>query len=108
MLHQRHDVADGGTYCLHTHAFFKDYDFFRIGKPSRIAFNDRDVREDDKFLVPSESRFCFSVPWFKVYDKNQIDAYAACFRTVIENHEQLLEKDISDGRGGRWYGSENR
>ena len=99
---------DGGNYCLHTHAFFKDYDFFRIGKPSRIAFNDRDVREDDKLLAPSESRFCFSVPWFKVFDKEWIDAYAACFRTVIGNHEQLLGKDIPDGSGGRWYGFENK
>lgn len=99
---------DGGNFCLHTHAFFRDFDLYHLGKPSRIAFNDRDVRLDDAALKPSESRFCFSVPWFKTFDKAWIDAYAACFRTVIENHEELLDRSDASAQGGRWYGMDNQ
>ena len=98
---------DGGNFCLHTHPFFKNFDLYNLGKPSRIAFNDRDVREDDIYLKPSESRWCFSVPWLKKFDTEWIDAYAQVFRTVIENHEQLLDKDREQKQGGRWYGTEN-
>lgn len=102
------DCWDGGNYCLHTHQFFKDFDLFNLGKPSRIAFNDRDVREDDHLCEPSERRYCFSAPWFKHYDKEWIERYAAAFRKVIENYEQLLVSDGDDGQGGRWYGTENQ
>lgn len=98
---------DGGNFCLHTHPFFRDFDLYHMGTPSRIAFNDRDVRLDDEYLKPSESRFCFNIPWFKKFDKEWIEAYAECFRTVIENHEELLEKDERGSQGGRWYGQEN-
>ncbi|MBR6525343.1 MAG: aminotransferase class I/II-fold pyridoxal phosphate-dependent enzyme [Clostridia bacterium] len=98
---------DGGNFCLHTHPFFKNFDFYNLGKPSRIAFNDRDVREDDIYLKPSESRWCFSVPWLKKFDKEWIEAYANVYRTVIENHEQLLDADRKQQQGGRWYGTDN-
>lgn len=98
---------DGANFCLHNHEFFKTFDLYHLGKPSRIAYNDHDVRLDDQYLKPSESRFCFSIPWFKKFDQEMIDAYAACYRTVIENHEQLIEKKEDDEQGGRWYGMEN-
>ena len=98
---------DGGNFCLHTHNFFKTFDLFHAGKPSRIIFNDRDVREDDKYLKPSEERYCFSVPWFKHFDKEWIEAYANAYRKVIENHEQLLEGDADKQQGGRWFGTAN-
>ena len=78
-----------------------------MGTPSRIAFNERDVRADDEYLRPSENILCFSAPWFKHYNKEWIEAYAAAFRKVIENHEQLLEGDADKIQGGRWYGNEN-
>ena len=77
------------------------------GKPTRITFNDRDAREDDKLLAASEERSCFSVPWFKHYDKEWIELYASAFRKVIENHKELLENDNNTAQGGRWYGAEN-
>jgi len=98
---------DGGNFCLHTHQFFKTFDLDHNGKPSRIAYNDRDVRLDDEKCKPSESICCFSVPWFKHFDKEWIEAYAAAFRKVIENHEQLLESDTDKAQSGRWYGSTN-
>jgi hypothetical protein len=61
------------------------------------------VREDDVNCAPSESIFCFSVPWFKHYNKEWIEKYAAAIKKVIANHEQLLESDEA-ATGGRWHG----
>ncbi len=98
---------DGGNFCLHTHPFFKTFDLRHEGAPSRIVYNDRDVRLDDDLCRPSERIECFSVPWFKHFDKVWIDRFAAAFKKVIDNHEQLLEHDAGEGQGGRWYGTEN-
>ena len=101
------DCWEGGNFCLHTHSFFKTFDLFNEGKPSRIAYNDRDVREEDDKCAPSESIYCFSVPWFKHFDKEWIEKYAQVFRKVVENHEQLLDGDNDKTQGGRWYGMTN-
>ena len=98
---------EGGNYCLHTHSYFKSYDLFGLGKPTRIAFNDRDIGEDDKLLAPSEEISCFSVPWFKHFDKEWIEKYAEVFRKVAENYRELLDGDDDKEQGGRWHGQEN-
>ena len=98
---------EGGNYCLHTHKFFKTFDLFHTGKPGRIAFADRDVREDDKYLQPSEEKYCIGMPWFKKYDKEWIDLYASSIRKVVENYEELLDGDVDKTQGGRWHGNEN-
>lgn len=98
---------EGGNYCLHTHKFFQDFDLLKLGKPGRIAFSDRDVREDDKYLKKSEEKQCFTVPPFKKYDKEWIELYAAAYRKVVENYEDLLEGDTDKVSGGRWHGAEN-
>lgn len=99
---------EGANFCLHTHPLFKDFDFFHLGKPSRIAFAERDVRELDEACKPSESICCLSLPAFKKYMPEYIDKYIEAFRTVCENHEQLLENEDGSYAGGRWYGAENR
>ncbi|MBQ3079779.1 MAG: DegT/DnrJ/EryC1/StrS family aminotransferase [Clostridia bacterium] len=98
---------DGGNFCLHTHPFFKTFDLFGMGMPTRIAFNERDVRLDDEHLKRSEEYECFSIPWFKHFDKEWIEIYAGALRKVVLNHEQLLESDLEKKQGGRWYGTEN-
>ena len=98
---------DGGNFCLHTHPFFKDFDLRNSGKPSRIEYNDRDVRLDDDKCKPSEDKLCFSAPWFKHFDKEMIELHANAFKKVIENHMQLIEGDTNSAQGGRWYGTEN-
>ena len=99
---------DGANYCLHTHRLFKDYDFFKLGKPTRQVFNDRDLAGDLDACAPSEKRYAFLIPWFKHYDKEWIERYAAAFRKVIENHQQLLDADAREAQGGRWYGFDNK
>ena len=98
---------EGANFCLHTHDFFKTFNLFGTEKPSRIAFADRDVREDDKYLKPSEEKYCFSVPWFKKYDKEWIETYANVFKKVVANYQQLLDGDLDKTQGGRWHGSDN-
>ena len=99
---------EGANFCLHTHPLFKTFDLTHCGTPSRIRYNDRDVREDDRLCDPSLEKYCFSVPRFNYLDKDVIDRYAAGYRKVIENHRQLLESDAKEAQGGRWYGSENQ
>jgi len=94
---------DGGNYCLHTHKIFHDMDLYHVGKPSRIAFAEHDVRAEDAVCDSSVKRQCFSVPWFKHYNKEWIEKYAAAIRKVVENHEQLLVDD-TERIGGRWHG----
>ncbi len=96
----------GGNFCLHTHKFFKTFDLYNIGKPSRIAYSDRDAREDDDLCKPSEEMWCFSVPWFKHYDKEWIERYAEGFRKVVENHLEIVD-DAERAQGGRWHGTSN-
>jgi len=98
---------EGGNFCLHTHPFFKTFDMTNKGVPSRIANNDRDVRNDDPLCDPSLEKFCFSAPRFNYLDKEIINLFAAGYRKVIENHMDLLENDSKEAQGGRWYGSEN-
>ena len=98
---------DGANYCLHTHPFFQTFDLRHEGKPSRIAYNETDVRELDALCKPSTEIQCFSVPWFKHYEPEVIETYVRIFRKVIENHEQLLENTGDGEQGGRWYGTTN-
>ena len=102
---------DGLNFCLHNHKFFKTFDLFNRGTPSRIAFAAKDVREDDHACRPSEEKYCFTVPWFKQYDEALIRRFASAFRKVVENHMELV--DITQGQavphqGGKWYGFENQ
>ena len=101
-------ASTGANYPLHTHGFFKTFDFDGSGMPTRIANADRDVRELDKNLGESERIQCFSVPWLKKYNKEWIEKIAECYKNVIENHEALLSPE-KDGvnQGGRWHGFTN-
>ena len=98
---------EGGNYCLHTHPYFTSFDRFGNGAPTRIAFSDRDARDDDSKCAPSEKVQCIQVPWFKHFDKEWIEAYANAFKKVINNYELLLEDDDSNASGGRWHGTTN-
>ncbi len=98
---------EGGNFPLHTHAFFKTFDFWGIGKPSRIAFADRDVRELDKGIAHAEGIRCVTMPRFVKFRPEVIDLYVEAIHNIIENHEQLLEAGNGTDGGGRWYGASN-
>lgn len=97
---------EGANYALHTHPYFKTYDLFKEGKPTRLAHNDRDILAEDDKCKPSENIYSFTLPKFNAFHKEWIEKYAAAVRKVFLNHEQLLEEDDSKKQGGRWYGTE--
>ena len=103
-------VSVGGNRALHTHEYFKTFDLYHAGVPTRIQFAERDVRELDKALPVTESIEIFSVPWFKKCDRESIEMYANAFRKVAENYKELLEKapKRTKGADGRrfFYGDE--
>lgn len=98
-------VGAGGNFPLHTHNLFKEFDLTNIGKPTRIAFADRDVRETDAALVPSEKVMMIRAPWFKKLYPEYLDFVAAGYRRVALNAEQLLGSIAEKKKEGRWYGT---
>lgn len=82
--------AEGGSsgrgcnFPLHLHPVLNEADVYRDGRPTRIAFSDRDVRQKSGSLPVTErlgSR-CLGVPWFKHDRPESIKHYAAAFRKV--------------------------
>ncbi|MDC7245705.1 MAG: DegT/DnrJ/EryC1/StrS family aminotransferase, partial [Sphaerochaetaceae bacterium] len=77
----------GGNEPLHLHPFFHTADIFNTGKPTSISFGQRDVRQGVGTLKNSENikKYSLAIPWFKHFEKKQIDAYIHAFKKVIEN-----------------------
>ncbi len=76
---------------LHVHPALNMPDVYRDGKPTRIAFADRDVRQGPGSLPVSEAlaERIFGIPWFKKDRPEQIEKFAAAFRKVAENADKL-------------------
>lgn len=102
--------VNGSNFPLHTHPIFQTYDGMGLGKPSRIAFAHRDVRELDAALKPSEEIICGGLPYFRKFMPEYIELYAKGFRKVAENYQQLLKINQDDNGqvDGQWYGKVNR
>jgi len=74
----------GVNFPLHLHPVLNTADAFNDGKPTRLAFAQRDVREAVGSLPVSESlsERAFGVPWFKRDWPEKIEQYANAFRKV--------------------------
>ncbi|MFQ6048674.1 MAG: DegT/DnrJ/EryC1/StrS family aminotransferase [Phycisphaerae bacterium] len=83
----------GCNFPLHLHPVFNDADVYGDGKPTRIAFSDRDVRQPPGSLPVSEAlaERCFGVPWFKHDRAESIARYAAAYRKVALQADKLLK-----------------
>jgi len=82
----------GANFPLHTHNVFHWGDALNAGKPTMIAFTERDVRQGPGTLPVAESigEIVIGVPWFK-HDRPEIIAeYAAAYRKVALQAERLL------------------
>ncbi len=81
----------GANAPLHLHPMFHTADIFRQGKPTMIAFGQRDVRQGPGTLPVSENviNSACSVPWFKKDRPDDIAEYAAAFRKVAEQADKL-------------------
>lgn len=69
---------------LHVHRVFHDADVFRMGRPTMIAFGQRDVRQGPGSLPVAEAlpTSVLRMPWFKRDLPEWIETYAAVFRKV--------------------------
>ena len=84
-------VSPGANILLHLHPVLNEADVYGDGKPTRIAFADRDLRQPQGSLPVTESlpARCYSIPWFKHNRTGVIDRFADAFRKVAENADQL-------------------
>jgi len=76
---------------LHLHAVMNDMDVYGDGKPTRIAFADRDLRQGPGSLPVTEglAGHVITVPWFKHDRPESIERYAAGFRKVSRHAAEL-------------------
>ncbi|MGB7157359.1 MAG: DegT/DnrJ/EryC1/StrS family aminotransferase [Tepidisphaeraceae bacterium] len=77
---------------MHVHPALNMPDVYHDGKPTRIAFSDRDVRQGPGSLPVSEAlaERVFGIPWFKKDRPEQIERYAMAYRKVALNAKKLL------------------
>ncbi len=90
--------AEGVGWCgpganapLHLHPVFHTADIFRQGRPTMVAFGQRDVRQGPGTLPVSEriGQIAFGVPWFKQDRPEQIAMFATAYRKVAEHADGL-------------------
>ena len=91
-------VNPGANMPLHTHPLFHTADIFGQGKPTMVAFGQRDVRQGPGSLPATEraNETTFSLPWFKRLVPEVMDQYIAAFRKVADN-AAVLTQGISEG-----------
>ncbi len=82
----------GANEPLHLHPVFHEADLFRQGRPTVLAFGQRDVRQGRGDLPVSEAvpHTVFAVPWFKHNRPEVIQQYADAYRKVAECADRLL------------------
>ena len=85
-------ASPGANLLLHLHPVFNEADIYGHGKPTRIAYSDRDVRQPRGSLPVTESipARTYSIAWFKHYRPRVIEEYTLAFRKVAENAEELM------------------
>jgi len=89
--------AEGGdswraaNFPLHLHPVFNTADIYGDGRPTRIAFSHRDVRQGPGSLPVSEAlgERSLGVPWFKRCRREQIDQFVAAYRKVAIRADEL-------------------
>ena len=91
---QAENVAIGGlgNFPLHLHNVFNEADLFNQGKPTALAFGQRDVRQGKGALPVSEitpSRI-FRYSRFTKLDKDLIGRFVNTIKQVIDNRGELL------------------
>ncbi len=83
--------SPGCNFALHLHPVLNEADVYGDGKPTRIAFSDRDLRQPAGSLPVTEAiqAECFNIPWFKHYRTEILDQHIAAYRKVAENLDAL-------------------
>ena len=81
----------GTNFPMHDHPVLNQTDIYGDGKPTRIAFSDRDLRQTAESLPISAGILerAFQVPWFKHDRPESIERYAAAIRKVAIQADKL-------------------
>lgn len=84
-------IGRGASFPLHLHPVLNTADIYGDGRPTRIAFADRDVRQCPGSLPVAEALAgrCLGIPWFKRYYPEHIDQFVAAFRKVALQADRL-------------------
>jgi dTDP-4-amino-4,6-dideoxygalactose transaminase len=93
----------GCNFPLHTHSLLQEADVYHEGGPTRSVHSKVDPRQGDESLPHTEAAnsLCFGIPWLKKFRPEQIKEYAAAYRKVAENYQELLEDDTHQKVVGR-------
>ena len=91
-------AAEGVPYnrglhpALHMHPLLNSADVYSDGKPTRLAFSSRDVRQPPESLPVTESveDSVFGVPAFKKDRPDDIERFAGAYRKVAMQAASLL------------------
>lgn len=84
-------VVSGGYPCYHLHPFWNECDVYGDGKPTRIAFSSRDLRQGPGDCPNAENIVgrLVGVPRMIVYNEELVDRLAEAYRKVLSNIDQL-------------------
>ena len=87
-------VGPLGNFPLHLHPVFTEADLFHQGRPTAVAFGQRDVRQGQGALPVAENAInrIFRYPRFTQPDHAEIDRFVAAIRKVIDHRGELLKK----------------
>jgi dTDP-4-amino-4,6-dideoxygalactose transaminase len=86
-------IGRGANFPLHLHPLLNEADIYHDGKPTRIAFSQRDLRQPAGSLPVSENLRdrVFGIPWFKTDRGQVIEQFAAAYRKVAMQAEKLMQ-----------------
>jgi dTDP-4-amino-4,6-dideoxygalactose transaminase len=105
------NIRAGMNMPLHLHPIFNTADIYGDGKPTRIAFSSRDLRQKPGSLPVTEAANAraFAIPSFKRYYPTVIREYADAVRKVVARHEELLAGDTGNPKAlGGWFFARHR
>ena len=87
----------GCNLALHKHPLFSDIDVYGHGKPTQAANLPDGIsyrQNEVKFPVADKIQdHTFFAPWFKHFDKENIDIYISVLKKIVDNHKELLPGD---------------
>jgi dTDP-4-amino-4,6-dideoxygalactose transaminase len=84
----------GVNFPLHLHPVLHKADVYHDGKPTTVAFSQRDVRQGPGSLPVCEriAQRSFAIPWFKHDRPDAIRRYANAYKKVALNADKLLKR----------------
>lgn len=98
------EINPGMNRPLHLHPMLQDYDIYGHGKPTVVAYQDKQEVEVPSLPVSETIHGrVMRVPNFKKYYPDVIERYVAAFKKVSDNYRTLLKDDPGNPPDfGKW------